>query len=88
MKNDLIGTAFLPNLSLAPGNNTVDMRSNINQSLVLEKLPQFPSGVLPIEAVGKSVIYNGQHLTYFENSLSTNTQTLSLNVTALLGGAI
>ncbi|KAI9846130.1 MAG: hypothetical protein M1838_001389 [Thelocarpon superellum] len=85
VEKDLIGTSTIENLTIMPGNNTVEMRATVNQSLVLEKTADFPSGVLPIDAVGKSVTFHGQHLPYFEKSLAATAQHIELNVTATIG---
>ena len=80
----MIGTTSLQDLTLAPGNNTVQMRSTVNQTMVLNMLANYPSGILPIDVVGNSSVYNGQHLTYNEAALASNTQHIMLNVGAAL----
>ncbi|KAI9720411.1 MAG: hypothetical protein M1812_002917 [Candelaria pacifica] len=82
-----IGTSLLPNLTLKPGNNTLDMRSTINQTLVLSSLKQFKDGMVPIDIIGNTSIYNGQHLPYYENALRANNQRITLNVGAALKDA-
>ncbi|KAI9757284.1 MAG: hypothetical protein M1835_000660 [Candelina submexicana] len=79
-----IGTSLLPNLILKPGNNTLDMRSTVNQSLVLSSLKLFKDGMVPVDIVGNSSIYNGQHLPYYEKALRANKQSITLDV----GGAL
>ncbi|KAI9842711.1 MAG: hypothetical protein M1838_003009 [Thelocarpon superellum] len=88
VQGDFIGTTTIENLTLVPGNNTVPMRSTTNQSLVIEKLTQFPDGFLPIDVLGNSSVYNGQHLPYYEAALATNPQHISLNVGGALGGGL
>ncbi|KAL2053437.1 hypothetical protein ABVK25_006431 [Lepraria finkii] len=76
-----IGTTTLTNLTLFPGNNTIPMRSQINQTLVLTQiLENFKDGMLPIDIVGNSSVYDGQHLVYFEKALASVTQHITLNV--------
>lgn len=82
---DLIGNSTIADLTLKPGNNTVDMRSTTNQSLVLQKLPTYKGGILPVDIVGNSSVYNGQHLTYYEQALASNKLRVDLNVGAALG---
>ena len=61
------------------------MRSIVNQTLVLEQIvTTFKNGMLPIDIVGNSSVYNGQHLTYFEKALSSVTQHITLDVGSAL----
>lgn len=82
-----IGTALIPDLTLKPGNNTLDMRATTNTSVVLSKLGAFPSGLVPVDIVGSDCIYNGQHLTYYEEALKANPQQIGLNLTAAIASA-
>lgn len=88
--NKFIGTSSLSDLVLKPGNNTVPMRSIVNQTLVIEKVTgTYKDGMLPVDIVGNSSVYNGQHLGYFEKALQSNRQHITLNVgagLAALGG--
>lgn len=43
--------------------------------------------MLPVDIVGNTSVYNGQHLTYFEKALSSVTQHITLNVGAALKAA-
>ena len=88
VQGDFIGTSTISDLTLVPGNNTVSMRSTTNQTLVLEKLSSFPTGIVPIDIIGNSSIYNGQHLTYYEAALASNEQHIMLNVGAALSSAL
>lgn len=80
----LIGTSSILDLTLKPGNNTVDMRSATNQSLVLQKLANFKNGILPVDIVGNSSVYKGQHLPYYEAALSSNKLRVDLNIGSAL----
>ena len=94
-----VGTTTLANLTLSPGNNTIPMRSTVNQSLVLTQIIEnYQNGLLPISIVGNSSVVDGQHLVYFEKALSSVTQHVTLdvgkalmeigvNASALAGGA-
>ena len=80
-----VGNSTLNDLVLMPGNNTIPMRSVVNQTLVIEALETtYKDGILPIDIVGVSSVYNGQHLPYYESALQTVTQHISLNVGAAL----
>ena len=80
-----IGTSMLNDLTLKPGDNTVSMRSIINQTLVIGAVAStYKDGMLPVEITGNSSVYNGQHLPYFEKALQGLTQKVTLNVGAAL----
>ena len=62
----LLGTTALDNLTLCSGNNTLPMRSIINQTLVLEGIINDPkSTLLPVDIVGGSRVYDGLHFELF-----------------------
>ncbi|KAL8757567.1 MAG: hypothetical protein Q9184_004173 [Pyrenodesmia sp. 2 TL-2023] len=82
---DFIGTSTLSDLVLRPGNNTLPMRSTVNQTLVIGKVTgTYKDGLLPVDIVGNSSVYDGQHLEYFEKALQSNRQHIVLNVGAAL----
>lgn len=61
------------------------MRSIVDQSTVIEMIvSDFKDGLLPIDIVGNSSVYNGLHLEYFEKALAANTQHVTLDVGAKL----
>ncbi|KAI4136607.1 MAG: hypothetical protein LQ341_005529 [Variospora aurantia] len=85
VENEFIGTSTLSDLVLKPGNNTLPMRSTVNQTLVIQKVTAtYVDGMLPVDIVGNSSVYNGQHLEYFERALQSNRQHIVLNVGAAL----
>ncbi|KAF2736677.1 hypothetical protein EJ04DRAFT_432617 [Polyplosphaeria fusca] len=76
-----IGTSLLPDMVLKPGQNTIPMQSNVNQSTVLTMVvSKYQNAILPLEIVGNSSVVGGQHLTYFESAIKENTIKLDLNV--------
>ncbi|KAI9804024.1 MAG: hypothetical protein M1833_000305 [Piccolia ochrophora] len=88
VEDEVIGTSTIENLILKPGNNTVPMRSKTETTKVLMLLPKYPDGLLPIDIKTNSTIYNGQHLTYYEEALRSNPKRVMLNVTEALGSAL
>ena len=61
------------------------MRSTINQTLVIQAISStYKDGMLPVEIVGKSAVYEGQSLTYFEKALQGLTQKVVLDVGSAL----
>ncbi|MCJ1407815.1 hypothetical protein MMC19_001886 [Ptychographa xylographoides] len=84
-----IGTSTLADLTITPGNNSYAMTSITNQTAVLELLSTtYKDGLLPVDIVGQSSVYDGVHLTYFESALASVTQHVVLNVGAALGGLL
>jgi hypothetical protein len=80
-----IGVSTLPNLVLSPGNNSVTMTSITNQTAVLTLLTEkYTDGLLPIDIIGNSSVYDGVHLTYYEAALQSVTQHVTLDVGSAL----
>ncbi|KAL8774247.1 MAG: hypothetical protein Q9209_000998 [Squamulea sp. 1 TL-2023] len=80
-----IGTSLLSDLVLKPGDNNVAMRSTVNQTFVIETMMgKYRNGMLPVDIVGNSSVYEGEHLPYFEKALQANRQHIVLNVGAAL----
>ncbi len=80
-----IGTSSLTDLVLKPGDNTVPMRSTVNQTFVIETVVgKYTDGMLPVDIVGNSSVFEGEHLPYFEKALQANRQHIVLNVGAAL----
>ena len=79
-----IGTSVINNLTLKPGNNTVDMRSTTNETLVLQKLANYKDGILPVDVIGNGSVFRGQHLVYYEQALASNKLRVNLDVRGAL----
>ncbi|KAH7399575.1 hypothetical protein BKA66DRAFT_406913 [Pyrenochaeta sp. MPI-SDFR-AT-0127] len=76
-----IGYSLLPNLILKPGPNVLPMQSRIDQLTILGMIrSNYTNAVLPIDIVGNSSVRNGEHLTYYEDAIKSNTIRLDLNV--------
>ena len=83
-----LGNSTLENLVLVPGNNTIPMRSVINQTVLLDAIGLvYKDGILPVDIVGATSVYNGQHLPYFEAALQSLTQHVKLDAGAALKAA-
>ncbi|MCJ1295500.1 hypothetical protein MMC34_007063 [Xylographa carneopallida] len=83
-----IGASTLSDLVLAPGNNTVPMTAATNQTAVLELITgTYKDGLLPVDIAGKSSVYDGVHLPYYEAALAIVTQRVVLDVGAALNAA-
>lgn len=83
-----MGYSYLDNLVLKPGNNTIPMTSNVNQtaiiSLVTSSSNPYKDGMVPFTITGNSSVYDGKQLPYFTQALAANNLTVSLNVTKAL----
>ena len=79
-----VGTVFIDNLTLRPGNNEYKMRASINNGPVITALGKKPyceqGGILPFQIRGKSVVNNGQALPYFADALAANNQTVNIPI--------
>lgn len=57
------------------------MRSAVNQTLVISKIvDEFRDGLLSIDIVCNSSVYEGRNLRYFEEALRANPQHITLDV--------
>ncbi|KAK0661144.1 hypothetical protein DIS24_g2791 [Lasiodiplodia hormozganensis] len=83
-----IGYTLIPDLNLVPGNNTFDMRSYVNTSLVLGLITkQYSDFVLPLDIIGNSSINSaGEHIPWLEAAIKENTIRYDLDLSAALGG--
>ncbi|KAL2199505.1 hypothetical protein P885DRAFT_74669 [Corynascus similis CBS 632.67] len=81
---DEIGTVYIDNLTLRPGNNEYPMRATIENAAVIDALGKKPyceeNGVLPFQIRGKKVVRNGQSLPYFANALAAYNQTVKIPI--------
>jgi len=78
----VIGNTTIPNLTLVPGNNTLPMTGTMDQTAVVNSMNS--SGYVELSITGKSAIYNGEHLVYYERALASNTLSLALNVQQII----
>ena len=79
-----IGTSFIDNMVLYPGDNSFRMRGNMTQAPILAALGEQPycsnGGVVPLQLSGKSVVNQGQNLSYFADALASQNQTLNIDI--------
>ena len=62
------------------------MRSIVNQTLVIDLITKkYKNGMLPVDIVGQSAVYDGVTLPYFEEALKANRQSVVLDVGSALG---
>lgn len=76
-----IGIATLRDVVLRPGLNTFSMLATTNQTAVVGLIfGPYKSGILPIDIVGNSTVYNGQHIPWYEQALQANKLTIHIDV--------
>lgn len=76
-----VGSATIQDMTLAPGDNRLEMRAVTNQTAVLGFIfNQYKDGVLPIDVVGNTTTFNGQTIPYYQIPLQHNVLRLNLDV--------
>ncbi|KAI9050650.1 hypothetical protein LZ554_005807 [Drepanopeziza brunnea f. sp. 'monogermtubi'] len=78
----VVGNVTINDFVLRPGANTLPMSAIIEQPKVLASLDA--AGKVNLTITGKSSVYNGQHLTYYEKALASNVMVLEMNVKQIL----
>ncbi|TGO48070.1 hypothetical protein BOTNAR_0495g00040 [Botryotinia narcissicola] len=79
----VVGNSTIANMTLVPGNNTLPMTGTMDQTKVLASA-DLTTGIVQLSIVGKSAIYNGEHLVYYERALASNNLSLALNVSQVV----
>ncbi|RMZ66666.1 pre-mrna processing factor 4 [Pyrenophora seminiperda CCB06] len=82
-----IGYTLIKDVLLKPGNNQFPIQSHVDQLTILGLITsKYKNAILPLEIVGNSSVKNGQHLTYYEDAIKSNTVKLNLDVGPALAG--
>ena len=82
-----IGTSYLQNVLVKPGDNTIDMTAIVNQSTVIDIVAdKYLDGMVPIQISGNSSVYNGEEIPYFSAALASNKLTVEMNLLDALKG--
>ncbi|KAI2478064.1 DUF3712 domain containing protein [Pyrenophora tritici-repentis] len=69
------------------GDNKFPIQSHVDQLTILGLITsKYKNAILPLEIVGNSSVKNGQHLTYYEDAIKSNTVKLNLDVGPALAG--
>jgi hypothetical protein len=74
----VIGQGLIENVVLTPGNNTVDIKGSLSIATVIDNLDAILSteksaisnGDLQLSASGNTTIYEGTHISYYEEILN------------------
>ncbi|RHZ56455.1 hypothetical protein CDV55_105943 [Aspergillus turcosus] len=86
VEGNSVGTSYLTDLKLVPGNNTLPMLANVSLSAMAPYIAKYPNGV-PVSISGSSTnssVYNGQAIPYFSEALGSNKLNVTLDLAKLL----
>ncbi|KAF7540922.1 hypothetical protein G7Z17_g12089 [Cylindrodendrum hubeiense] len=82
-----VGTLYIENLLLKPGDNNLNITATMNQISILSavrKQPYCKTGILPFKLLGKSVENNGDDLSYFAAALASANQTVNIDIGSIV----
>ncbi|KIH92757.1 hypothetical protein SPBR_02927 [Sporothrix brasiliensis 5110] len=83
LNGSFVGTSYINDVTLVPGDNVFPFRASIQQGPILTAVTTQPSckdGIVPMDLSGKTVDNHGQPLAYFANALSTHNTTVPLDL--------
>lgn len=91
-----MGQAAIDNIVLTPGNNTVSLRGTVSIETILQNLGMIIdaekdailSGNIALSASGNSTVYNGVHITYYEEVLNNLVITAQVSIVSLITDTI
>ncbi len=78
-----VGTSYVDNVFLAPGNNTYPYRATMAQLPVVSAVQSEPwcqDGVVPFTISGRSVENHGESLVYFSDALAAHNTSISIDL--------
>lgn len=75
----VVGNTTIKDMTLVPGNNILPMIGTMDQTKVVGSMDA-KTGLVELSIRGKSAIYKGEHLVYYERALASNNLSLALNV--------
>lgn len=83
-----IGTSYLQNVVVKPGDNNVDMTAKVKQMEVIDIISDddspYKDGNVPIQITGNSSYFNGEEIKYFSSALASNKLSVKLNMLDML----
>ncbi|KOS16817.1 hypothetical protein ESCO_004776 [Escovopsis weberi] len=86
-----IGNLTIQNLFIVPGNNDFPVTANLNQAKIINLVtgPKYcETGDVPVNLQGNSVLNNGEHLRYYELALASESQTVNMNIAAIIKSSL
>ncbi|PNS15937.1 hypothetical protein CAC42_4338 [Sphaceloma murrayae] len=84
-----IGNTTVPDLNLAPGNNSYPLYATVNTTAIAGVLqsPRYRCGVINLEIRGNQSVFDGAVIPYFTQPLQSSTQRTMFNLTDTLNAA-
>ena len=82
-----VGEATIYDLTLTPGDNVKTLIANL-EYIINTSADALAAGNLRLVTTGKSTVYNGQHIPYYEKILGGLTLTADIPITTLLIGTL
>lgn len=82
-----VGTLYIDNLLLVPGNNRVNVTAHMEQARIITLLRSdkyCESGVMPFKLQGENVTNHGEDLAYFAAGLSSANQTVEIDIKTIV----
>ena len=86
-----IGTSYIQDLVLKPGDNKFPMRAKVDQLSMVTLMTKYPGTVVPVDITGSatnSSVYDGKALSYFSRALASNKLQVNLNITEVVGSSL
>jgi hypothetical protein len=85
--DEKVGSLYIDNLLLVPGDNNVNITANMDQVQILNLIRQKPycqTGKVPFKLLGQNVTNLGQNLSYFAAALSSVNQTVEIDIGTII----
>lgn len=82
-----VGTLYIDNLFLRPGDNLVDISAEMDQFAILSLVRSeeyCETGIIPFKLLGTNVTNNGQDLPYFAAGLGSANQTVEIDIGTII----
>ncbi|KAK7416043.1 hypothetical protein QQX98_005494 [Neonectria punicea] len=82
-----VGTLYIENLLLKPGDNILNITATMDQLTILQSaaLPAYcKTGIIPFKLLGKSVMNDGENLSYFAAALASSNQTVEIDIGTII----
>jgi len=86
-----VGTLFIENLLLRPGDNFVDISGAMDNVaiLTLVRSPEYcEDGIIPFKLLGKNVTNHGQDIPYFAAGLGSANQTVDIDIGSIIESSL
>jgi hypothetical protein len=82
-----LGSLYIENLLLVPGNNVVNISASMNQIAIvsLVRSPEYcKDGVIPFKLLGDNVTNHGENISYFAAALASANQTVPIDIAEII----